>query len=141
MEVDYKELDKLSDAMGKRLLLNLPDAPESLNADSPVNLAPPSKEDGGPFELDESLAIVSALQNRLDLKVVLEQAIDAQRKVAVAANALQAGLDLTATANVGSSRSLSTVRSPDGRFDPDEGVYTAGVLLDLPFARSTLTGR
>jgi hypothetical protein len=39
-------------------------------ADAPVELIAPSAEDAGPLEIDESLAIELALDNRVDLRVV-----------------------------------------------------------------------
>ncbi len=105
-------------------------------SDAPVNLVPPSRNGGGPFEIPEDKAILVALENRLDLKSAKEQVIDAQRQIAVAANALKAGLDLTGSASFGERRSLGSANLPDARLDPTMGFYTAGLKLDLPFERT-----
>lgn len=68
-------------------------------ADAPIVLVPPSEEDAGPFEIDESMAVRLALENRLDLQVALGEVYDAQRQVVVRADALGAELTFLGSAN------------------------------------------
>ncbi len=94
-------------------------------ADAPVTLIPPSKEEAGPYEIDESLAVQLALENRLDLWVANGSVYDAQRQVVVAADALRAGLDLGADATfIGDDA--------DGTLGFQTTRYSGTVLLDLP---------
>lgn len=110
-------------------------ADETLLANQPVDLIPPSHK-GGPLEMDEAKAIRIALDNRLDLRTAIGQVYDAQRHVVVAANALKADVRLVGTAAVGESRSLGSANQPDARFQPQHGVYAGGVQVDLPLERT-----
>ena len=56
--------------------------------------------------------------------------------MAVAADALQAGLALTGTAEAGGRRTVATAGSGNARLRPKKGTYTAGLLLDLPLERT-----
>lgn len=105
-------------------------------ADAPVELTPPTREGGGPFEIDERKLIRLAFLQRQDLQVARGRVYDAQRDVTVAADALRAGLDLDVGASFGEGRSLSSADSPDAKLRPDKGVYTADALLDLPLERT-----
>ncbi len=85
----------------------------------------PAVELGG----DEALAI--ARQDRLDLMNQLGAVTDAWRKVTVAANALQADLDVVASANLGTD--------PDHlnpfNFAAEASAYSLGVQFDGPLNR------
>ncbi|MDP6539487.1 MAG: TolC family protein, partial [Planctomycetota bacterium] len=74
-------------------------------------------------------AIAYALGHRLDFVTSLEQVEDAGRRVAVAADALRAGLDV--------SFSASSVSEPDrpGRHVVDDVTWEASLGLDLPVDR------
>jgi outer membrane protein TolC len=98
-------------------------------ADAPVELIPASYEDAGPLEIDESLAVKLALENRLDLQVAIGSVYDAQRNVVVRADALRAGLTLG-----GSGRVSDT--DEDGTMRFDRGQYAALLTLDLPVERT-----
>jgi outer membrane protein TolC len=98
-------------------------------ADAPIDLIPANYEDAGPFEIDESLAVKLALENRLDLQVAIGEVYDAQRQVVVRADALRAGLTLG-----GSGRVSDT--DDDGTFRFDRGQYAALLSLDLPVERT-----
>jgi outer membrane protein TolC len=98
-------------------------------ADAEVVLVPPSKEDAGPYEIDESVAIKIALENRLDLRVANGDVYDAQRRVVVAADALRAGLTLNGSARFADN-------DDDGRLSFHGGRYTALLALDLPIDRT-----
>jgi len=105
-------------------------------ADAPVELVAPSREGGGPLELEETEAITVALDRRLDLRTAKGQIFDAQRDVVVAADALRAGLDLTGAASLGETRSLASAGSGNGKLEPLEGLYTLDLVLDLPWERT-----
>jgi outer membrane protein TolC len=104
-------------------------------ADAPIELLPPSREHVGPYEFDEKDAIALALRNRLDLRTAQEQVYDAQRAVIVAADNLRAELTLFGSASIGEARSLATAGLPDAKLQPDEGLYSALLSLDLPLHR------
>jgi outer membrane protein TolC len=94
-------------------------------ADAEVTLESPSREGAGPYEMDESVAIDLALENRLDLRAANGEVYDAQRQVVVAADALRAGL------TVGGSASFSD-NDNDGSWRLQGAQYAATASLDLP---------
>lgn len=98
-------------------------------ADAPIELIPASYEDAGPFEIDESLAVKLALENRLDLQRAIGEVYDAQRQVVVRADALRAGLTLGGTGRVSDT-------DEEGRIRFDRGQYAALLSLDLPIERT-----
>jgi outer membrane protein TolC len=98
-------------------------------ADAPIDLIPVSYEDAGPYEIDESLAVKLALENRLDLQIAIGEVYDAQREVVVRADALRADLTFG-----GSGRVSDTDEVGDIRFD--RGQYAALLTLDLPVERT-----
>lgn len=106
-------------------------------ADAPIELDPPGSGTPGRFELPEEIAIRIALENRLDLRMAHGRVFDAQRRVIVAADALEAGLQLTGRASFGESRgSLGSANLPNAELRADDAVYSAGALLDLPLERT-----
>jgi len=105
-------------------------------ADAPIELIPPTKEDAGPLELDESLGVQLALENRLDLRVANASVYDAQRQVVVRADALGAELTLLGTANFGQRRSIGSARADDATLRFDEGRFDTLLSLDLPLERT-----
>ncbi|RKY05170.1 MAG: hypothetical protein DRP56_09225 [Planctomycetota bacterium] len=72
-------------------------------------------------------AVNTALKTRLDLATAYDKVDDAQRKVAVTADALRARLDLVASARVDSTEDTEWTRL---RFH--DGSYDVGMVLDLP---------
>jgi outer membrane protein TolC len=108
----------------------------SLAADAPIELVPPDREDGGPYEIEQRQAIDEALERRLDLRVSEGQVYDAQRRVVVAADALRAELTLLGSAQVGDRRNLASVFEEDAlRLDFNDGFFDAFLTLDLPLER------
>ncbi|QNN21665.1 TolC family protein [Planctomycetales bacterium ZRK34] len=137
--LDHSELQRLADASRKRLGSHAPTQqakPEAVPFDAPIVLDEPSREDGGPYEMDPVEAIKLALDHRLDLRVSEGRVYDAQRAVVVAADALQMGLALTGTASAGERRSIGSAGSEDARLLPSRGFYTAGLEVDLPWERT-----
>jgi outer membrane protein TolC len=98
-------------------------------ADAEPVLLPPSKEDAGPFEIDEGMAVKLALKNRLDLLAANGAVYDAQRQVVVTADALRAGLTLGGSAHFADN-------DDDGALSFDGGRYAALLSLDLPIERT-----
>lgn len=109
---------------------------ETPPADAAIELLPPSVEDAGPFEIDESVAIKLSLENRLDLQVTIGGVYDAQRQVVVRADALGAELTFLGSANYGTGRSINSATQDDVRLRHDDGVYSNLLTLDLPFERT-----
>ncbi len=81
-------------------------------------------------DLQHQDAIETGMKFRLDLQTAQDQIDDARRQVRVAANGLQADLDLVASGQVGNR--ADTVAQ---RLDNRTGTYSAGVQLDLPVDR------
>jgi hypothetical protein len=82
-----------------------------------------------PFALNDARAY--ARENRLDLMNQRGKVVDSWRKIEVAANALKAGLDITATAN------LATPPAGNNPFDfrATASQYTVGLAFDGPLNR------
>jgi outer membrane protein TolC len=101
-----------------------------------IVLREPSPE-GGPYEIPEDMALKVALEQRPDLKAFQGAVIDAQRRVYVAADALRAGLDLTAGGSFGGRRGgLGSANQPNAQLRPERGSYDAGLLLEVPLERT-----
>lgn len=101
-------------------------------ADAPVTLVSADRADAGKYEIDESLAIALALENRLDLRVANGAVYDAQRKVVVAADALRAELNLGAGATLSGDDS-------DGTWSLQATEYSGVMSLDLPIDERSRT--
>ncbi len=82
------------------------------------------------FNVDD--AIQTALSLRLDLATMKDQVDDARRKIKVSENALKADLDIVARANVD-----STPDRQAGRLRFNDGSYSIGAQVDLPFDRKS----
>ncbi|MHC4360754.1 MAG: TolC family protein [Planctomycetota bacterium] len=109
---------------------------ETPPADAPIELLMPDRENAGPMEIDETLAIGLGLENRLDLRVATGRVYDAQRKVMVAADALDAELTLLGSAGLGANRKIRDAASDDAQLRTNKGIYSALLTLDLPFERT-----
>ncbi|MBN2374253.1 TolC family protein [bacterium] len=105
-------------------------------ADAPVILIPPDMDDAGRFEIDESMAIRLALENRFDMRVAQGKVYDAQRKMVVLADALGADLTLFGKAQTGGRRTVASASMEDASLRSDKGIYSAILSLDLPFERT-----
>ncbi len=110
---------------------------ESGPADGEVVIEPPSAEDAGAFEMDETRAIQLAFDNRLDMRVTIGSVYDAQRWVVVAADALGAELTLLGSAAYGEGRSIGTADQENADLKLSEGWYSALISLDLPIERTS----
>jgi outer membrane protein TolC len=133
IELKRDELDTLIARAGRFVEARGPLPTELPPANAPVELPPPSAE-GGPYEMHEPRAIGLALENRQDLLVARGMVVDAQRGVAIAADALQAGLTLEGGVTSGARRGVTTADLDDSNLD--DLVYSASALLDLPLERT-----
>ena len=138
LELDRGELDALVKALVEMTSSVPTDTAEAEvpAADAPITLVPPGMGMPGRYELDETEAIMTALRNRLDLRVVVGRVYDAQRTVAVAADQLRADISLLGTGSAGAGRTLGSVSQDDSILRPDEGVYSALLTVNLPFERT-----
>ena len=141
IELDRSELkqlavysDKFSTDPNETQKLQLNE--EVLPADAPVVLDLPDMENTGPLEIDETMAIRLAFENRLDLRVAQGEVYDAQRAIVVLADALRAELTLLGSAKLGASRSIEKINSDNARLRTDTGTYSTLLTLDLPFERT-----
>jgi outer membrane protein TolC len=138
IELDKSELERLV-APASKMIADLTREEQSEpnakipSADAPVELVPPSREDAGPLELDESSAIWLALENRLDLRVAEGGVYDVQRAVVVAADYLGAELTFLGKAGYGGTGDPA---GDDQKLRFDKGVYSTLLTLDLPFERT-----
>ncbi len=80
---------------------------------------------------EEAPLLAFAKTNRLDLQNQLAQATDAWRKVTVAANALQGGLNFNGSVNLGTDPNHQN----PFKFDAHGNTYTAGLQVDTPLNR------
>jgi len=133
LELDPNDLKQLRDRTSDMVKAVVEETEDEANqetppADAPIELVLPSDEDVGPLEIDESLAMQLALDNRLDLRAAIGSVYDAQRQVVVRADALRAGLTLGGTATFADN--------DDGSQSFDDSRYTALLLLDLPIERT-----
>ena len=135
VELDNAELERLAET-AKGALGRLEEYPMHRTEDDQIHLLPPAREAAGPLELPEPQAVQLAFEHRVDLQTAHGGAYDAQRRVVVTADALQAGLTLIGSASAGERRSLGTADEPDGQFRPERGFYSLGLDLDLPWERT-----
>lgn len=110
--------------------------PEHVPADAPIEIVPPRRAGGGPFELAPEDAVVIALENRLDLRIAVGRIFDAQRAVAVAADGLRPDLTLLGNAQIGERRGISDGAQPNANLRPERGTYSVFSLLDLGLERT-----
>ncbi len=142
IELDSEELTRLA-AAAKTALGDIDDIEKDLvppvgeqQAADEIELSEPSREGGGPYEVEEHVAVRLALENRLDLRTTVGRLYDAQRKVIVAADALKAGLDLEAGGRFGEGRSAGSADQPNAELRPERGRYDLALALDLPWERT-----
>ena len=144
VDLDRRELEQLSTAartalegqIGQKAEAAAEEGEKEAAGGKEGRLVPLGREGGGPLEMDPEAGVKLALLKRLDLRIAHGEVYDAQRQVIVAADALKAGIDLSASAAVGESRSISSADSGDGDFRLSRGSYSAGLGLDLPFERT-----
>jgi len=117
-------------------ILEIAESAETGQPDGAAQIVPPSYDGAGPLEMPAAEAVVIALANRLDLQTSVGEVYDAQRKVVVAANALEMGLELVGSGRAGARRAIGTAGLADAALRPEHGVYTFGLNVDLPMERT-----
>jgi outer membrane protein TolC len=140
VELDLSELEWLSadanSVIGADLSARLKREQDILESDAHIEIPPISRKGGGPLELEYFEAIDIALNNRMDLRVLQGQVYDAQRGVTVAANLLQADMSLVGRAEAGERRGIGTADQSNAELRLNDGRYSAGFTLDLPWERT-----
>lgn len=132
---ELRSLDTLLDATERleslkdqfKVFLGLP--PQVELAYDPGELERLAEQDLAPIDLDPDKAAEIALAARLDHRNLLDQLEDGERHVKVAADALQAGLDLAA------SYSQPSQPGEIGKFNFSDSSWSLGAVLDLPLDR------
>jgi outer membrane protein TolC len=141
IELDRSELDRLAlaakTALEKSTLTAaMVDEKGSEATGAPTEPILPERQSGGLLELEPLKAVTLALSHRRDLRISQDRVNDAQRKVVVAADTLRSGLTLTGTAQWGERRGIGSADLPDAEFLTNRGLYSAGLLFDLPWERT-----
>lgn len=90
----------------------------------------------GRLEIPEAAAVLLAMEHRPDLRVSQGSVFDAQRRVRVAADALRAGLELTAGGTAGGRRGALGAAADDAELRFEDGRYDIGLAMDLPLERT-----
>ena len=92
---------------------------------------------GEPAQPDETAAVRTALERRLDLRRARRRVADATRHVTIAADALRAEVTLLGSAEMGSRRSgTGGAGEANVRLQPRRGTYGGLLTIDLPFERT-----
>ena len=84
-----------------------------------------------PLDVEESVAVQVALENRLDLMSSKAAVVDAFRRVEVAADQLESDLNVSASADFRSDPTVDNAFRVDG----DEHIYQLGLQFDGPLNR------
>ena len=112
------------------------EAAAATGADAAIEIAPPDRVHRGPLELEERPALELAVDRRLDLRVAVGKVDDAQRKIAVAADALLPDLTLLGTFALGGRASAGTVDAAGEGLRLDRGLTTGVLTFDPAFERT-----
>lgn len=140
IELDPAELDSLVERKEEYLSQYKTDEEEAEVVvppfSAPVVFEEPIREGGGKYEFNTRRAVELALGNRLDLRVLTGRILDAQRKVAVAADQLRSDLTLLGNGAMGGQRSLSSANLPDVWFELDKGQYSGSFTFDPAIERT-----
>lgn len=105
-------------------------------ADAEITLRPTDNQLTGRNEIDVSKAIGLAMRRRLDLQTLADRVADAQRRVAVAEDALRAEVTLGGSANLGESRGLANTDPGDAALRARPGRFSGFLTIDLPWERT-----
>jgi outer membrane protein TolC len=142
VELDPNELITLAESIKRLIDLNaeenkLLDINQPSEDNELAQVLEPDYGTGSLYEMEESAAIKLAFENRRDLRTADGKVYDAQRVVAVAADALGAELTLLGSASIGSRRdSVTSAASRNAGFVADKGVFSSLLTLNLPLDRT-----
>lgn len=142
IDLSRAEMDRLRKAYGDKFSADdtddtspSTDGEDSLT-DQTIELTPPDQKQAGPLEIDQKAAILTAFENRLDLRTTYDRIQDAQRRAVVLADRLGAELSFLGLAAFGQSRSIASAGLPDATLNSSRGIYTGLLALDLPLDRT-----
>lgn len=133
IELDRGELERLVEVVSGIIVgvvetktLTDPNIP----ADAPVEFEEPGWKNRGPLEIDTTLAVRLAFENRLDLRKSQGEVYDSQRNVYMKADKLRTKLDL--------GWAGGTVGNPanNGRLNLDSASWNLPLTLNLPLERT-----
>jgi outer membrane protein TolC len=131
------ELDPAELQVVRGRFAHLLNAPVQPGADAPESGDPTAGEPAVDSAFPEEAEMThAALDNRFDLRTATARVADAQRRVVVAADALRAGLTLTAAGSSGGRRGVASAGGEDVDIRLREGVYSGLLRLDLPWQRT-----
>jgi len=134
MELDGADLSRLTDEM-EAWVLEQQEALLEIGTEG-RDETPLSEQVQREERISSEEAIRLAFEHRLDMSIARGRVFDAQRAVTVAADRLRLSANLTGSAQAGSRRGLGSAGMGDARFDPGEGVYSAGLAVDVPWSRT-----
>ena len=101
-----------------------------------IDLIQPTRDGGGPLELEEGKALEIALNKRLDLLISKSRVEDAQRKVIVARDRLDPKLNLTGSYTAGARRTVGSVTSDNVGLDLRHGTASGGLTFEFPWEKT-----
>lgn len=90
----------------------------------------------GPFEMAEAEALAIAFCERLDVRQVVAEVVDAERAVRIQADALGATADLVASGQMGERRGVGSASLGNASLRPNRGFYQVGLDVALPWERT-----
>lgn len=131
IELDGTDLSRLTETMETWVREQEPDVTER---DIAVGTDAEHPAQGERIAPDAAIRL--AFERRLDMTIARGRVYDAQRAVTVAADALRISANLTGSAQAGSRRGLGSAGMGDARLDPGDGMYTAGLAVDMPWSRT-----
>jgi len=137
IELDRAELEKLLASVSEeRAQDTIGEKENKPTGETPADLTGPDRENAGLLGMNELRALQLGLENRLDLSISQGKVYDAQRAVAVSADALRAELTLFESAQIGQSRTIETATLNNAKLRTNRGIYSSLLTLDLPFERT-----
>ena len=101
-----------------------------------IDLIKPTRDGGGPLELEEGTALDIALSKRLDLLISKSRVEDAQRKVIIARDRLDPELNLTGSYTAGARRTVGSVTSDNVGLDLRHGTASGGLTFEFPWEKT-----
>ena len=137
IELDRAELEKLLASLSEESAQDAIGEKENKpTGETPADLTGPDRENAGLLGMNELRAIQLGLESRFDLRIFQGKVYDAQRAVAVSADALRAELTLFGSAQIGQSRTIETATLNNAKLRTNRGIYSSLLTLDLPLERT-----
>jgi len=137
IELDRAELEKLLASLSEESAQDaIGEKENNPTGETPADLTGPDRENAGLLGMNELRAIQLGLESRFDLRIFQGKVYDAQRAVAVSADALRAELTLFGSAQIGQSRTIETATLNNAKLRTNRGIYSSLLTLDLPLERT-----